>query len=337
MSDSADHSVDQLPLDTTAAGTSSTVTGVGIGVEPARADDEGDHTLLPCGAYRLDRGVVHPFLRGLPDVLHLPARLGRHASLRSTIDLIATDLTEGRPGADVALPALLDLLLVYALRAWPEDQCPQEAGGWCAALKDPAVAAALDRMHRDSAHPWTVRELADAVGLSRTTFAARFTAYVGRPPMAYLTWWRLSTVARMLRDSSAPLAGVARRVAYGSEFALAHAFKREFGTAPGGFRRSRTAPDGTARSGGEQGLTPATRQEPAPVACPDAVTSARTPWPGMSGPSRAIGRPARQHQRVTAVTGQRDSWPVTGSLWALGLINGAAPGGRVVAVTSRHC
>ncbi|MGA5170737.1 MULTISPECIES: AraC family transcriptional regulator [Streptomyces] len=261
MSDSADHRVDQLPLDTTAAGTSSTVTGVdigigvgvGVGVEPAGADDEGDHTLLLCGAYRLDRGVVHPFLRGLPDVLHLPARLGRHASLRSTIDLIATDLTEGRPGADVALPALLDLLLVYALRAWLEDQCPQEAGGWCAALKDPAVAAALDRMHRDPAHPWTVRELADAVGLSRTTFAARFTAYVGRPPMAYLTWWRLCTAARMLRDSSAPLAGIARQVGYGSEFAFAHAFKREFGTAPGGFRRSRTAPDVSARPGGAQG------------------------------------------------------------------------------------
>jgi transcriptional regulator GlxA family with amidase domain len=117
-----------------------------------------------------------------------------------------------------------------------------------------------------------VRELADAVGLSRTTFAARFTAYVGRPPMAYLTWWRLSTVARMLRDSSAPLAGVARQVANGSEFALAHAFNREFDTAPGGFRRSRTPrtePPGLAASRADTGDPTGTRARcmPGPARC----------------------------------------------------------------------
>ncbi|MEW2615388.1 AraC family transcriptional regulator [Streptomyces sp. NPDC047880] len=239
MSDSPDRTVDQLPPDLTTTGPTSLMTE--IGAELAQADDADDHTLLLCGAYRLDRGVVHPFLRNLPEVIHLPARLGRHASLHATIDLLSSDVTEGRPGADVALPALLDLLLVHALRAWLEEQCPQEAGGWCAALKDPAVAAALDRIHRDPAHPWTVHELAAAVGLSRTTFSARFSTYVGQSPMAYLTWWRLSSAARLLRESAAPLAGIARQVGYGSEFTFAHAFKRQFGTAPGSFRRGHAA------------------------------------------------------------------------------------------------
>ncbi|MFC8920672.1 AraC family transcriptional regulator [Streptomyces sp. NPDC057116] len=241
MSDSPDRGVDQLPQDPQAAGPAPLVTD--IGAELARADDAGDHTLLLCGAYRLDRGVVHPFLRNLPDVVHLPARLGRHASLRAVVDLLGGDISEARPGADVALPALLDLLLVHSLRAWLEEQCPEEAGGWCAALKDPAVASALDRVHRDPAHPWTVQELAAAVGLSRTTFAARFSTYVGQPPMAYLTWWRLSTAARLLRESTAPLAGIARQVGYGSEFAFAHAFKRQFHTAPGTYRRTATTTD----------------------------------------------------------------------------------------------
>ncbi len=178
----------------------------------------------------------------LPEVIHLPARLDRHAQLRSAVELLSSDARQDRPGTDVALPALLDLLIVYTLRSWLEEQCPEEAGGWCAALKDPAVAAALDRIHRDPAHSWTVQGLASSVGLSRTTFAARFSSYVGQSPMAYLTWWRLSTASRLLRETNAPLAVVARQVGYGSEFAFAHAFKREFGTAPGAFRKHDGAP-----------------------------------------------------------------------------------------------
>jgi AraC-like DNA-binding protein len=75
--------------------------------------------------------------------------------------------------------------------------------------------------------------------LSRTAFAQRFTALVGRPPLAYLTWWRMTMAARLLRESDAPLATVARRCGYSSEFAFAKAFKREFGVAPGAFRRQR--------------------------------------------------------------------------------------------------
>ncbi|MFV0126515.1 AraC family transcriptional regulator [Streptomyces sp. HMX112] len=242
ISHSPDRTLEQLPQDRTGTDGPGLVTHVGTepGDGPA-AEAPGEQTLLLCGAYRLNRDAVHPFLRGLPDVIHLPARLGHHTQLRSAVELLSSDATEDRPGTDVALPALLDLLIVYTLRSWLETQCPDEAGGWCAALKDPALAAALDRIHRDPGHSWTVRDLAASVGLSRTTFAARFRACVGQSPMAYLTWWRLSTASRLLRETGAPLATVARQVGYASEFAFAHAFKREFGTAPGAFRKEHGA------------------------------------------------------------------------------------------------
>jgi AraC-like DNA-binding protein len=90
---------------------------------------------------------------------------------------------------------------------------------------------------------WTVRDLGAAVGMSKTAFARRFTAMVGQPPLTYLTWWRLSTGARLLRDTDAPLAAIAHQVGYTSEFAFANAFRREFGTAPGRFRRSAAESD----------------------------------------------------------------------------------------------
>ncbi|GAA2715639.1 MULTISPECIES: AraC family transcriptional regulator [Streptomyces] len=242
VSDSPDRTLDQLPQDRTETHGPGLVTDVGD-EEPA-----GDQTVLLCGAYRLNREVVHPFLRGLPQVIHLPAHPGRQAQLRSAVELLSHDAVRDRAGSDAALPALLDLLIVYALRAWLEQQCPGENGGWCAALTDPAVAAALDRMHREPARAWSVRSLAASVGLSRSGFATRFSSYVGQSPMAYLAWWRLSTAARLLREGDAPLAAVARQVGYGSASAFANAFKREFGTAPGAFRKDGAVPRSTSSS-----------------------------------------------------------------------------------------
>ncbi|MEV5313672.1 AraC family transcriptional regulator [Streptomyces sp. NPDC052610] len=211
---------------------------------PGGMDDEpapGD-TLLLCGAYRLDRGQAHPFLRALPKVVHFPARPGRHHVLRTAVDLLTTELTAPRQGAEVTLPALLDLLLVYLLRAWLDEESPREPGsGWPAALADPAVATALNHLHREPARPWTVQELSNAAGMSRTAFAKRFASFVGQSPMAYLTWWRLSTAARILRTSDSPLATVAQQVGYTSEFAFSNAFKRTFGIAPGRYRREHRA------------------------------------------------------------------------------------------------
>ncbi|MEV5612110.1 AraC family transcriptional regulator [Streptomyces sp. NPDC052225] len=197
-------------------------------------------TVMLCGAYLLDRARAHPLLDELPDVVHLPARVGAHRSLRAAVELLGEELDEPRPGSDTIVSALLDTLLLYILRAWwlGRDEPGAHASGWSAALTEPPLAAALRAMHADPAHPWTVAELAALGGLSRAAFARRFAAAVGMPPLAYLTWWRMTTAGRQLREEDVPLRVVAERAGYASEFAFAKAFKREFGVAPGQYRRA---------------------------------------------------------------------------------------------------
>jgi AraC-like DNA-binding protein len=98
---------------------------------------------------------------------------------------------------------------------------------------------ALNLMHNNPAHPWTVASLATAVGVSRAALARRFAELVGEPPMSYLTGWRLDLAADMLRDPDATLASVASRVGYGSSFALSTAFKRTRGISPRDHRAAR--------------------------------------------------------------------------------------------------
>jgi AraC-like DNA-binding protein len=130
------------------------------------------------------------------------------------------------------------MLLLFILRAWYDEQADHDsASGWAAALSDRAISAALRAIHDDPGRAWTVEALGAQAGLSRAAFARRFTTLVGQPPLTYLTWWRLTAAARLLRDTDAPLAAVAARCGYTSEFAFAKAFKREYGTAPGRYRR----------------------------------------------------------------------------------------------------
>ncbi|GAA2876009.1 AraC family transcriptional regulator [Actinoplanes cyaneus] len=192
-------------------------------------------TVVLCGAYELDADRAHPLLTGLPELIHLPAYLSRHPTVRATADLLAAELSAPGLGTEAIVPALLDTLLLHVLRAYLGQATD---GGWPAALTDRPIAAALRAMHHSPAHPWTVAALAAEAGLSRTPFARRFSSLVGQPPLTYLTWWRLTTAARLLKSSDAPLGTVAASVGYTSEFAFSNAFKRRFGTPPGRYRRS---------------------------------------------------------------------------------------------------
>jgi AraC-like DNA-binding protein len=145
--------------------------------------------------------------------------------------LLGVELARDEPGQEAVLDRLLDLLLITALRAWfarPEAAPP----AWYAAHADPVVGRALQLLHHNPAHPWTVAALAAATGVSRATLARRFTELVGEPPMAFLTGWRLALAADLLRDPEQTIGAVARQVGYGSPFALSTAFKRARGVSP---------------------------------------------------------------------------------------------------------
>lgn len=113
---------------------------------------------------------------------------------------------------------------------------PDQQVGWLSALNDPIIGQALEWIHADPAHAWTVLELANQIGISRSALAARFTQLVGQPPMKYLTNWRLQLASRQLQYSDDSIAKIAIQVGYESEAAFNRAFKRHVGVPPGVWR-----------------------------------------------------------------------------------------------------
>ncbi|MGW1507178.1 AraC family transcriptional regulator [Streptomyces mirabilis] len=187
---------------------------------------------LLCGAYWLDHGQVHPYLRSLPEVITVSPDYDHNPHLRLLADLLGADLSDTGPGTETTRPALLDLMLTHVLRQWLERN---RMADW-PETTDPAIAAVLREIHASPHRSWTVQSLSETAGMSRTAFAKRFNALLGQPPMSYLTNWRLTYAARLLRETDAPLATIARRVGYSTEFAFGGSFRREYGIAPGRFR-----------------------------------------------------------------------------------------------------
>lgn len=192
-----------------------------------RTDDTAGATELFTGVYEFEGEINGRLSRVLPQRIVLPAE----AWDSPLLPLLGEELHRDAPGQQALLDRLLDLLLTAVLRAWfsrPEAEVP----GWYRAQSDPVVGAALRLLHDEPAHPWTVAALAARTGVSRAALARRFSDLVGEPPMTYLTDLRLALAADLLREPDATVAAVARRVGYGSAFALSAAFKRERGISP---------------------------------------------------------------------------------------------------------
>lgn len=202
------------------------------------AMDEGEPgTVLLGGSYSLNGARPHPLFESMPDVIHLPARIGAAGRVRTVVELLGAEMDSERPGVRAAVPALLDLLLLYTMRTWLETTT--QPIGWAQALRDPALSAALRAIQERPADPWTVASLAREASLSRAAFARRFTALTGQPPLTYLTWWRMTIASRLLQTTDASMNTISGRVGYSSEYAFSKAFKRELGLAPAHYRRQR--------------------------------------------------------------------------------------------------
>jgi AraC-like DNA-binding protein len=95
-------------------------------------------------------------------------------------------------------------------------------------------------MHENPAEAWTMGQVADRVGLSRSALHERFVQFIGLTPMQYLTNWRMQIASRLLTQSSATLVSVALDTGYESEAAFSRAFKRAVGVPPSVWRRERS-------------------------------------------------------------------------------------------------
>ncbi|WP_152047461.1 AraC family transcriptional regulator [Aureimonas psammosilenae] len=204
--------------------------------QEAAADIE-DVCILFCGTMRFNLDSLHPLMKMMPDVMRAKELMVAEPSIPHLLDAMVAECAMSRVGASGILARLADVMAAQIIRSWVEHGCGN-AAGWIAAVRDPQLGRVLAAIHAEPERDWTVSELAALMGVSRSSFAAKFAAILGETPARYVTEVRMHQARQwMLRDRMR-IAEAAQRLGYDSEASFSRAFKRIVGSAPGKLKAS---------------------------------------------------------------------------------------------------
>lgn len=216
-----------------------------------------DPVILPGGGYRVGkvdgpvdmRALVGYCIFQSDDATLLSSLLPELVVVRGErrlamlMELLGEEAIGSKPGREVVLQHLLEVLLIEALRSSAE---LGERPGLLRGLSDERLAVAIRGMHAWPERGWTVAELARDAALSRSGFHERFQSAVGMAPMEYLTAWRLALAKDLLRKRDLSVSEIARQVGYRSASAFSVAFTRDVGLSPARYAREAAASTGQA-------------------------------------------------------------------------------------------
>ena len=204
----------------------------------AAGPHEGREHYIVGGHFALSGGHADMLLGSLPPIVHIRKESDK-AAMRWSLERMKEEVRNPQPGGSLIAQQLAYMMLVQALRLHLADGA-RGGVGWLFALADKQMCAAITCMHDDPGRLWTLQELAERAGMSRSVFALRFKETVGATPMEYLTRWRMMLAGDRLKNSSDGLSAIAQSLGYESESAFGKAFRRTMGCSPRQYARSAT-------------------------------------------------------------------------------------------------
>ena len=192
---------------------------------------------LAGGHFLLDGNPADLLLGSLPPVVHLHSEEEKTV-VRWSLERMRDELQQERLGGFLVVQQLAYTMLVQALRVHLT-QASRDAVGWLYAISDPQLRTAITSMQANPAGAWSVKVLAQQVGMSRSIFALKFKEKVGETPMEYLTRWRMLIAGDRLTSSTEPILAIALSLGYESESSFGKAFKRVMGCPPRRYGRQK--------------------------------------------------------------------------------------------------
>jgi AraC-like DNA-binding protein len=203
--------------------------------KPGDAVSNHEGRYIAGGHFLLPGGHAEMLLGSLPPIVHIRKESDK-AAMRLSLERMREELRDPQPGGALIAQQLAYMMLIQALRLHLADGT-RRGVGWLFALADKQMRAAIACMHDNPEHRWTLQELAERVGMSRSIFALKFKETVGETPMEYLTRWRMLLAGDRLKTAGDSLSDIARSLGYESESAFGKAFKRVMGCSPKQYSR----------------------------------------------------------------------------------------------------
>lgn len=194
-------------------------------------------TTLVCGHFEFDRDLDHPFVRELPEIIHITDAERKEISwLENITDLVIQEAGNENSGSKIIVTKLAEVLFIHTLRAFLLKNSAKK--GFLAAIQDERISKTLAAIHNAPEKDWKLSSLAQIAGMSRTGFSTQFKALTGETPLTYITNWRVLQAKELLKESKKSVGEIAERVGYQSEAAFNRVFKKRVAQTPLKYRQS---------------------------------------------------------------------------------------------------
>ncbi|MFS2034069.1 AraC family transcriptional regulator [Polaromonas sp. CT11-55] len=188
------------------------------------------HTMF-CGSMTFNLDPLHPLLAMMPEVIRASELAQRDPGVPMLLEAMEREASLNRIGACGILARMADVLAASIIRAWVECACSNSTG-WIAALRSPGVGKVLAAIHASPEQDWSVPELANIMGASRSRFAQAFKESVGESPARYVARIRMFQARNWIAQDGMRVTTAADRLGFDSEASFSRAFKRVIGHPP---------------------------------------------------------------------------------------------------------
>lgn len=204
----------------------------------ANQDEDGPGVTLICGYFDFERHNWNPLIDAMPDVMIVRNQGSASVPLTDTLgNFLVYEVEAAQIGSELVIDKLSEVLFIHVIR---NHLLGNREQGFITALADKKIGRVLSKIHEAPSDDWTVEQLAQVAGMSRSAFSERFSQLVKIPPLQYLRRWRMTQAYELFLTTDHSVARVAALSGYESEVAFAKAFKKQFGYGPGEARKRKT-------------------------------------------------------------------------------------------------
>jgi AraC family transcriptional activator of mtrCDE len=191
---------------------------------------------LVCGFFHFRAGLSQLLLESLPERLVLRAGDPALQAASCLFELIMQECDASEHPSPALLERLSHLLFLYVLRQHlPEGE---QLSGLLGLARHPQFSDLIGALIEAPQQPWSLQEMADRCGLSRSAFCKRVQELTQASPGQILLQLRVRLASSLLQQGL-PVAEVADRVGYQSVAAFTRAFSKVAGVLPGAYRKAR--------------------------------------------------------------------------------------------------
>ena len=200
---------------------------------PLFQQGELTHRII-CGLVHYEEELKHPLIQSLPSILHF-SQIAISDPIWTIVELIDKEMQDDRYSLQI-VNRLTEVLFLQLLKKYVAEN--NVFNGFFSALSNPKLYQALELIHQNPQHAWSLSLLGEKIGMSNATLTRHFNKMVGFSPMTYLSNWRMFRAYHLLKYSNFTLEAIAELVGFSSARTLNKAFVRYYGYTPKSLRNN---------------------------------------------------------------------------------------------------